>query len=733
MSHGTVSPHPPARPCQATRLLTLPVAAALVAAAALGGARGCSGGGSTPGGGDGSRGVLPSLQACVDAAASAATQHCSGPFICPVPAGTHAVTAALTLPGFPVGCPLRLVGTADSAGNPPTLSGFSAVANTTAWAPRCVDPATSTARPCAASPVLGARVRVPRRFPQLLQLMEQRADDTARPLRQLHNSRWPDVPPATELDPFPLLSYSGAWRNVSNNHSVAGSIVSDELKGAAVDWTGGLLMAVFKTQYTFTRPVTGFHATSGVVSYSAPPGPGEGGGELWGRFWLSGKLGALDSPGEFHFEADDSSRRPPSSDSSAAGGDSIEGMLYVFPLPDAPAGPPRLLAKGVSFAAESAVAPRYVPGKPWHRHLPVANIHLEGLNFAGATVSLSPCENCSITNSAFDYPSFQPDIPDTYGVANYTRVSGDNSIVRNVSHTNTPHPIHLYGSNVTVDNVLIENQGWYGTLRYQAMSLRTVDSVVSNVEIRHTGNVGLEHSLWKYDAEHVYQTNASRMRVTGAYIHHGCILAEDCALLYSGDVYLNGTTWDKSVLHDSGQMCLRFDDRARNGTVDSVLLFNCGTGDVPWTPVPWSPTTGHADGGLFKGDYHTIRRITAFASPANSLALGSVCSASVRCNNNTVVESCAAERIGTTFNRGTAQWKSAGNVVGESVSSWRLRSAPSSSVAPRDWDPRPEQGSSLCGAGVNGADVGAFACSDLPRLNWRPGCTLPGCTLWRRD
>ena len=41
------------------------------------------------------------------------------------------------------------------------------------------------------------------------------------------------------------------------------------------------------------------------------------------------------------------------------------------------------------------------------------------------------------------------------GVANYTRISGDNSIVQNVSHMNTPHPMHFYGVNVTVDNVLI--------------------------------------------------------------------------------------------------------------------------------------------------------------------------------------------------------------------------------------------------------------------------------------
>lgn len=52
-------------------------------------------------------------------------------------------------------------------------------------------------------------------------------------------------------------------------------------------------------------------------------------------------------------------------------------------------------------------------------------------------------------------------------------------------------------------------------------------------------------------------TNASRMTVRGAYIHHGCILAEDCAMLYSGNIYTNGTTWERIFLHDSGQVRIR--------------------------------------------------------------------------------------------------------------------------------------------------------------------------------
>ena len=279
-----------------------------------------------------------------------------------------------------------------------------------------------------------------------------------------------------------------------------------------------------------------------------------------------------------------------------------------------------------------------------------------------------------------------------YPNGKYTEFAGDGFVVRNVSHSNTPHSMHLGGRNVSVSNVLIENQGWYGTLQFPALNLRTVESRVSDVEIRHFGNVGISHDLWKYDADVVYHTNASRMSVTGAYIHHGCILAEDCALLYTGNIYLNGSTWDHSILHDSGQICMRFDDHARNGTVSHVLVFNCGQGDVPWTPVPWGNPkgvigSGHGVGGLFKGDYHNLSHITAYGTAMNSISMAGVCSATTRCNTRTVVEGCAVERIGTAFGRGVANWKSAGDVEGTPQAAWRLRNAPSSAVPAKEWDP----------------------------------------------
>jgi hypothetical protein len=172
------------------------------------------------------------------------------------------------------------------------------------------------------------------------------------------------------------------------------------------------------------------------------------------------------------------------------------------------------------------------------------------------------------------------------------------------------------------------------------------------------------------------------------------------------------------------------------------------TGSVPWSPVPWSATQNHGTGGLFKGDYHRLSAITAYncgtgpddPSDRDALQLAAGAERPNRegfpidenQNNFTTVESCALVSINTSSHHGgTVPGQQSKNVIGLTSAQWKLRRAPSSDVEPRLWDPRPAPGSPLCGAGVGGSDIGAFACSDDPaEAMWRPGCSLSGCTSW---
>ena len=73
--------------------------------------------------------------------------------------------------------------------------------------------------------------------------------------------------------------------------------------------------------------------------------------------------------------------------------------------------------------------------------------------------------------------------------------------------------------------------------------------------------MALQHTLYDYDAlpapAGLGTAYFAQVTVDRAYVHHGCILAEDCALLYAGGASSNGTVWRRSVLHDSGMMCAR--------------------------------------------------------------------------------------------------------------------------------------------------------------------------------
>jgi hypothetical protein len=285
-------------------------------------------------------------------------------------------------------------------------------------------------------------------------------------------------------DQFPLLSYVGAWRNVSNG-SVPGAIVSDDLADPDpnstvdwVDWTGGTITAVFKTQYTFTRPIVGFERATGTIKYApVPQGPGEG-SRLWGRFWLSGVASALDAPGEWHFVPEPMALAAPSSaDGPSELANVTRGKLYYYPLgrgteaggskaaetedagtarEEVPShAAPLLLAKGLDYAIVSVG----IKGTKFN----TANVRLEDFDMQGATVHMDECDNCSATNIAVDFPSFQAEIPEMGAVkgqkAVYTLFAGNGIEVRNMSIRHTPEiGLFVLGRGALIDNVLIEDQ-----------------------------------------------------------------------------------------------------------------------------------------------------------------------------------------------------------------------------------------------------------------------------------
>jgi hypothetical protein len=414
------------------------------------------------------------LESCVNDAAAKASSSCSAPFVCQLPPGELQFSQTVAIShAFPMGCPLIIRGSDIQPRS--RVTGFVPVLNTTAWKPHCLN-STGGFEPCTTSPIVGATVEMPPRFLDFRQLVLSSAPEA----QQLHEARWPNLNMSAQ---FPMLSYSGAWRNVSNA-SVPGAIVSDELAAtnsnqSVVNWTGGTLTAVFKTQYTFTRPIVGYEKMTGTIKYAPiPQGPGEG-HRLWGRFWLSGVAAALDSPGEWFFVPDSTSTpgstSTPTSSASAQAVNRTRGKLYYYPLQsaadfgpqmggqddgsfdDGSFVPPVLLAKGLDYAITSDCTVHN--GTKTN----AANVRLENFDLAGVTVGMHKCDSCSASNINLEFPSFSPLIPEMGemkgGKATYTAFDGNNISIRNVSIRHTPEMgLFVQGKGVVIDNVLIEDQ-----------------------------------------------------------------------------------------------------------------------------------------------------------------------------------------------------------------------------------------------------------------------------------
>ena len=141
-------------------------------------------------------------------------------------------------------------------------------------------------------------------------------------------------------------------------------------------------------------------------------------------------------------------------------------------------------------------------------------LSLTGLQFKGGTFSLSCCHGCELSDLALEYPTFNRHVPEMNapnknctpaaisnggcgkGQAVSTRLIGNGNTVTNVSLTMTNNGgLKISGDHNHVENILIDNTDWLGTLTYVPLALSGNHNALLHSTVRRFGNAGVVSNI----------------------------------------------------------------------------------------------------------------------------------------------------------------------------------------------------------------------------------------------
>jgi len=372
-------------------------------------------------------------------------------------------------------------------------------------------------------------------------------------------ARWPDQPLSKRWD-------KSTWRTTQAG-SEYGKIVDPELAKSGVDWTGALAVLNVGAWQTFLRTVKNHKTGGDSFQYARDLGKRHESKRTqrkrsmkdFDRYFLYGKLEALDSPGEWFCDPKTSTLYlwPPGGRSPA--GRKIEGKRrdYAF------------IAKGKN------------------------HVRLDGLRFFAATVLLDNCNDCTIENCTLDHPTCasppaaKSDIPKQIARMNAmflgelrklapTLISGKGNLVRNCSIAFSEAPgLMLTGSENTIENCLIHDIDWRGLGNGAAGNCAGVlmpssdRSIFRRNTLHHVGS-----------SEGVVLPRRGPSICEYNYIHHGGLVQSDGGLIQSSGTRLAGTIVRYNWVHDHlafrwGGIGIRGDDLTRDLIVHHNVAWRC--------------------------------------------------------------------------------------------------------------------------------------------------------------
>ena len=380
--------------------------------------------------------------------------------------------------------------------------------------------------------------------------------------RMMIEARWPNMQ-------FHQLWDRSRWARASKG-SRYGRVVDPELAKTGIDWTGALATLNVAHQFlAWTRPVAKHFRYSEVFEYARDlPGITNYADRTkeWedDRYYLFGKLEALDSPGEWFLDV-------PSR------------TLYLWPEDGKCPAAHRVEAKVRDYAFD------------------VENldyIELHGMHFFAATFRFVNSNYSIVDDCHLMFPTYSRHLTDVLArpepVATTLMVGSHNRIANSSLAYSATGGFSMQGSDNVLENCLVHDICWNGSLHYVAIAMsagkdgsRGGPSVVRGNTVFNTGNAAIVFSGQQYIIEY-------------NHVYDGGRACKDVALIHTGGPEIAGSVVRCNWVHgcrteEGGGLGIRGDDQTRGLSVHHNVVWDTGR-----------------DGIIVKGDYNAVYNNTVF-------------------------------------------------------------------------------------------------------------------------